>query len=283
MASAPALPLAFIDRRPAAAARALTAMEPGDAAAFLQDVPARYATTAISYMSAWAACAVASLMDTESAAAALRGLHYQGAAAILRLMAPGPRERVLAELPGALRRDFRMTLSFPVDTVGAHMNTAILTQRPDHDVADARDLVRRAKKADDACVMVLTESHRLAGVVTPAALLRATGQTPLSEVMDAGVEPLSARVRIATVTERRDWDRYTSLPVVSRRGHVIGALSRETLRRALSEAEPLESRPVRRLPISLAEALAAAVTGLARLAVPTAGSRDDDPGGGRRG
>lgn len=283
MASARALTLAFIDRRPAAAARALTAMEPGDAAAFLEDVPARYATRAIDYMSAWAACSVVGQMGTDRAAAALRGLHYQSAAAILRLMAPEPRDRILAELPAPVRRDFRMTLSFPVDTVGAHMTTAILTQRSDHDVADARDQLRRAKRADDGCVIVVGDNHRLVGLIAPAALLRTSGTTPLTDVMETDLEPLSARARIAAVADRPAWDRYLSLPVVSRRKHVIGVLNRTSLRRALAEAAPLEGRPAPGVSVSLVDALAGTVAGLARLAVPgSAAPRRDGRGGGSR-
>jgi Mg/Co/Ni transporter MgtE len=270
VASAGSLTLAFIDRRPVAAARALTAMEIEDAAAFLDDVPARYATSALAHMSAWAASAAVARMSVEHAAAALRGLNYQAAAAILRLVAPGPRQSILAELPAAVRRDFGITLSFPVDTVGAHMTTAILTQRSDHNVADARDQVRRARNADDACVMVLDETHRLLGVVLPVALLRASGATPLTEIMDGDVAPLSARARVATIAGLTAWDRYASLPVVSRRKHVIGALSRATLRRILTEVESTRADAAARLPVAIGDSLVGAIAGLARLLAPGA-------------
>jgi Mg/Co/Ni transporter MgtE len=283
VASARSLTLAFIDRRPAAAARALTAMEVEDAAAFLDDVPARYATSALAHMSAWAASAVVARMSVEHAAGALRGLNYQTAAAVLRLVAPGPRASLLAELPAAVRRDFGITLSFPLDTVGAHMTTAILTQRFDHNVADARDLVRRARNADDACVMVLDETHRLMGVVLPVALLRATGATPLTDIMDGDVAPLSARARVATIAGLAAWDRYASLPVVSRRKHVIGALNRTTLRQILTEVESTGAHAADGLPVALADSLVGTIAGLARLLAPgPSPARDQSDRGGRQ-
>ena len=68
MARSRSLILAFIDRRPATAGRALAAMEPGDAAALLEDIPVRYATRVLSHMGAWAAVALLTRMSVDKAA-----------------------------------------------------------------------------------------------------------------------------------------------------------------------------------------------------------------------
>ncbi len=265
MAESKSLSLAFIDRRPAAAARALAAMEAEDAAAFLEGIPTRFSSRALAYMNGWSAAGILACMNPEAAAAGLRGLRYQTAAAILRLMAPQLRGPVLEALPARSRRDFRTTLSFPADTVGAHMTSGVLAQRRDHDVADARDQIRKAARADFGCVVVVDEEQRLAGLISPVALLRWPGTTPLEDILDTEVTALSARARITSVMGLQDWDRYASLPVLSRRKHVIGVLSRINLRHALSTAHAGEAPASEALPVSLADALVGSLAGLARL------------------
>ena len=49
------LSLAFIERKPVAAARALNAISVVEAAAFLQTIPTRYATRVVARTSAWSA------------------------------------------------------------------------------------------------------------------------------------------------------------------------------------------------------------------------------------
>lgn len=280
MASSRSLILAFIEKRPGAAARVLTAMDADDAAALIQDIPVRFATRVLTRMGAWPVCGLLTRMDIHRAAATLGGFSHQNAAALLRLMDPDDRNRLLGELPAPLQRDLKVTLSYPLDTVGANMTTAILTQRIDHTVADARDHIRRATRADAGCVIVVDEDHRLAGLLAPVTLLRSTGNTLLTEVMDTEVEPIPARALLATARDLNGWDRYASLPVVSRHKHVIGTLGRAALRPAEAAGTFPQKAAVAGLPAALADAFVGYLAGLARLNDPAPGSRNDRGNGG---
>lgn len=267
MAKTPrSLILSFIDRQPDTAARALTAMEPEKARALLADIPARFASRVIVRMGPTVACERLTGMPADKAAAVLRGLPYQSAAGLLRLMPAGFRESVLGELPRAVRRDLRATLDFPADTVGAHITPAILTQSADQTVADARELVRQATRADTGCVIVVDDQRRPAGLVDPVLLLRYSGRTPLGEIMDRSIAPLSARARVAAIRPLPAWDRYLSLPVVSRQDHVIGTISRSALREALAAGSRAEGRPDDALPVALADAFMGFLGGLLQFA-----------------
>jgi len=280
MAESRSLILAFIDRRPAVAARTLASMDPVDAVGLLEDLPTRYVTRALVHMGAWAACTLLTCMSVPRAATVLAGFPFQNAAALLRLMEREPRLTILQELPAQMRRDFRTTLAFPADTVGAHMTTAILTQRIDHTVADGRDQMRRATKADTGCIIIVDEAHRMAGVVSPVTLLRSTGNVPLIDVMDTDVKPLSARARLTTVRDLETWDRYQSAPVVNRRGHVIGVLNQATLRHALASPGLEASSASPDLLAGLTDAVSGVLGGLAGLLQPNPGdSRSQREGG----
>ena len=276
MASAPALSLAFIDRRPAAAARALTAMDIDDAAAFIEDIPVRYVARVLARMSAWTAAGIVSRLSPSAASAALKAMHYQRAAAVLRLMEPAYRNPILLEMPTRLQRDFHTSLAFPADTVGAYMTTMLLTQPGDHTVADARDQIRRARRVEDAGVVVVDDAHRLMGVVPLLSLLRERGTVALRDLMDTELTPLSARARLSSVVTLEAWDQYSGLPVVSRGRHVIGILGRKTLREAVAMTASDVAAANNALPLALVATLGDVIGGLARLLVPTKARRRAD-------
>lgn len=235
--SAP-LTIAFIDKRPVAAARALAGLPPADAAAFLDAIPSRVAARALLHLSAWPASLVVAAMAPVSAAAALGGLPYPEATAILRLLAADRREALLAQTSAALRRDYQTSLSFPDDTVGAHMTTAITTLSPDNTAEDAADLFKRAPDATTDMVFIVDESRKLLGVVPATAILRDRGGGPLGAIMDRAVTTVSARARVETVVDLPAWDDRALLPVVSRRKQIIGALSHIAARKASTRDHP---------------------------------------------
>jgi hypothetical protein len=155
------------------------------------------------------------------------------------------------------------------------MTTAIVTQRPDDTASDAIHQLRGPARADADLLFVVDEQHRLLGMASPAMLLRAAPSARMDELMDRGVEPLSARARIAAIGGLVDWDRYGELPVASRQGQLIGALERRSLRRAGSDtAAGLSDQGAAPL-ASLAGALLATAGGLAGLLV--AGPRPASP------
>ncbi len=275
MAKAESMSLAYIDKKPVAAGRLLAAMDAADAAAFLDAVPEPYVTRALAHIGAWSASAIVSEASSRVSEAALRGLPYSDAAAILRLMAQDVRESALNALPAGLQRDFRMSLSYPDDTVGAQMTTSIMIQRPYHTVADARAEMRRATDADVPVVFVVDDSHQVAGVVSADTLLRQPGKSPLHDVMDTGIEALPARARIATVFDVAAWDEYTYLPVANRTHAVIGALARKSVGRQRKDSVAPAPSGKTALVGALFSALVATTTGLMGLATRAVGTTSD--------
>ncbi len=238
--SAP-LTIAFIENRPLAAARALAGLDPADAGALLEVIPARIAAHALTNVGEWPASLIIVCMDAASGAAALRELPYAQAAAMLRLIPPEPRDRLLDQTSEALRRDFETSLSFPEDTVGAHMTTGVITLTSDHTVSEAADLIRRSPDTATDVVFIVEDGRTMVGAVSVGMLLRSPGSITLGAVMDPNVPMLSARARLATIDDLDAWDERMVLPVMSRRKQIIGALSREHARKA---AEDGRSKPM---------------------------------------
>jgi len=229
MADSRALSIAFIEKHPAAAARALTAMDREDAAALLEAIPSRFAHHAFTAMPAWSAAVIMSGMQEATVAAVLQRINYLHAAAILRLLDPHRRPGILEAVPRRLKRDFETSLSYPQDTIGAHMTVDIVALDRQHSVQDALQEVRRATHANVEVIYVIDSEKRLAGMVKTAALLRLPGDIALEAAMDSSVEPAPARALMAGVGGLALWGEYAEIPVRSRQGQLIGALPRKAL------------------------------------------------------
>lgn len=240
----------------------LAATEPDDAATFLNETPARIGARALSRMSAWSAASVLARMTTVAAAAVVRELHYQEATAALRLLPADARQALIAELPERLREDFALSLAFPDDTVGAFMNTAILSLKPEQTVGDALSAVRRSPAQEIATVFTVDDERRLVGMARVSALLPYDRDVLLTRVVQPCDKPLSTRARIVAVAEQVVWDDFAELPVVSRQGQLVGSLSRGTVRQALGRPSGAVRLPVATGGTSLAQALGATVAGL---------------------
>ena len=231
MANPSALTISFLDRQPYSAAQALTEMSTSDAAAFLDSVPLRYAVGTVSHMNSWYASGIIKKMKPANGAAILREVDYPTAASILRLMPPEDRPELLALLPAKLRRDFETSISYPDDTVGAHMTTSIISLDGAETVASAIGLLRKSDVSDPHTVFIVDDERRLVGTVPPASLLRSAPSQSLAGLADQSTTALSARARLTTVIGIAEWEIYPDLPVLSRKKQLIGALSSASVRK----------------------------------------------------
>jgi magnesium transporter len=272
-----ALTIAFIDKHPISAARALSAMDPEDAAAFLESIPTRFAARVMARAGAWPCASIIARMEPSDAAAALRELSYQDAAAILRLVPADRRAPVLEEAPVKLRRDLELSLSFPEDTVGAHMTTEIAAMERGNTIADMRAQLRRAPEAEADMVYVVNSERRLLGAISAAELLRRAPEAALGEIMDGDIEPISARARLSSVVDLEAWNHYSALPVVSLQKHLIGALSRKAAISMGAQRHAAADSLGPSIAAAMAEAFVVSVIGLAQLTTQGAPSTAREP------
>lgn len=242
MTSAPSLTLAFLERQPDSAARALGDLDPADAAAFLETVPARISAPVVSVMAPWAAARLAELLSTEQAAGLLRTMAYQDAASVLRLIGQERFDAILAALPKGLAKSFRNSLSYPKGTVGAWMDHGVPSFPAESIVADGLKYVKQRRNKVGNHIFVVEDTGQFAGAVSVGDLLRSAAKTALAEIADRKVSPLSNRALLASVASAPAWDEYPMLPVIGRRGNVLGGLTRKNLRRGLSEDRSAETR-----------------------------------------
>ncbi len=265
MFSPPELTIAYIKKRPESAGRVLAKMRPADAAAFLREIPTRFAVQAVANMNPRPASLVIQQMGVTSGGALLRDLDSAEASTILRQVNRAEREEYIKELPRRLRRNIEMSLTFPTSTVGAHMTTAITVLRETDKTSDALGLVKQAGRDSADHIFVVDDDRKLVGAVSVPTLLRRGTHTVLSELADTTCASVSPHARLEAIASLDAWHDYSCLPVVTRRGEVIGMIWRKALRRA-GQSEIADTDAVSpSMAESMVDALGASVAGLVDL------------------
>lgn len=230
------LTLAFIDREPRSAARVLETIDADDAAAFIDSMPARVVASSVSHMIPWSAARCLEKVNLEHASGLLRAMDYSDAVSILRLMDDAQREELLELSTRQFSRNFRKSVVYPKDTVGAWMDVGVPSFEDTMLVKDAVRTVRRMATNTSHIFLTDTNKH-YAGTVPVADLFRRDENAALAELADHSLKPLSNRDSIQGCQGNAGWDRLTLLPVIGRKRNFLGALSRSGLRKALTSQD----------------------------------------------
>ena len=230
------LSVAFLQRRPRAAATLLQEYTPEDCVAFLQDLPVEVLVPLVDAMASWPAARTLSLMPVDITAEVLRALPDTESESLLRLMSTEQRAAVLGHLPGAVARGFERKLAYPVSTVGAWMDSSVPCFALDSSVDHCLDLVKRQQTHLGGIVIVVDERHHLVGLVEVEKLLTSDGGASLAGLLDRQASPLSARATLWEAEQQAGWTQYPSLPVVDRHNTVLGALTHSALRAGTARA-----------------------------------------------
>lgn len=238
MAEGLRLARAFAEHQPDAAARALEEIASDEAALFLAELPARLAAPLVERLAPAAAARRLCALPAADAAAVLRELDERSCAAILRVCGRDDRRALLAELPARRVQHYRRASEYTVDTVGAWVDYDVPALPGTRSVAEALELLRQRRRAQDAQVFVLRGAAQYGGQVSVTALLHAAPDALLAQVADRGVRALSDAMEIDEAEALDDWDRATVLPVTAPDGALLGGLSRLGLRRALDAVYP---------------------------------------------
>ncbi len=256
------LSLGFLRRRPASAAAVLEQLPPREVADYLLQVPPSLAAPVVSAMLPFHAArcllavgdsyaiALLPVMSTASAATALRRMPHVHAAGLLEHMPPRSAFRL------------RLMLRYPLTTVGAWVESGVLSLPADVSVAKAWQLLRQDGEDIERFVYVVDREQHLLGYVSSAALLTASDDMMIERLLD-DVTPLKARSDLNTALARQDWPEADPLPVISRDGLFLGIARYAELR--FAESRHLGGQHQSVLAATLMDFMEAYWSGLARL------------------
>lgn len=272
MAEPVKLALAFLEERPASAARSLEALAPADAAALLEVVPVRIAAPALARMTSSSAAQCIAGLPAERASALITQLGSRDALAILRQMSAPARGIVFGALPDTTARHYRRALTYSRSRVGAWVDHDFATATDDHTVAEAVEMIVMRRRPEESVLYVVDAGRRYLGTVAVAALLHSPGTTRLAALVHRQRALVDSSSLSAAAAEP-SWSTTLALPVTDPHGELLGGLSRADLEKGLYQSEAAEPLATEvSVVFHLAEAYLTVVGELVQIVPPTDGT-----------
>jgi len=234
MTDAPLLTAAFLERLPESAAQVIGGMPPTDAAALFETIPVRIVSPVVEKMEKWPAALCLQHLSIPQAASILGQVSYQDAMVLLRLLPLERRDVLFEQLPSRLANDLKESLRYPRNCVGAWMDLSVPTLSLNATIKDAVIIVRSAQRPMGEAIFVVDEGQHLAGVLWAEALVRYSADSRLVDIIETGLGPLFSRMLLREAASVPAWRSFLHLPVVGRRGQLIGVLSRNDMMKGLT-------------------------------------------------
>ena len=169
-----------------------------------------------------------------TAADLLTAVNLDHAADVLREVDGRARESVLAALPGDRAAALRGLLTWPEDSVAAHMVPEALTVPPDVTVADAITVIRtdaamyRSDSRTGAYVFVTDETDHLLGVVAFRDLVLADADAVVSDLTNRDIVSVSPATDAETAAQTLMDLNLVAVPVVDTDNRLLGILTENT-------------------------------------------------------
>lgn len=236
------LTLSYLESHPLDAARTLEKLPAPTCARLLEAVSAELAARLLASMSPKSAGACLHEMPEYLGTRVLHAIPPITMAHILKVVSPAETRALLARLRMRDRMHIERLLYYPLDTVGAHMETVPFTLPADIAVGEALRRVRAHAPAAGE-IFVVDRSQRLVGLVDGVTLIRADGQKPLQLLVRPVAARLSVRTTLTMTRAHHAWLTARQLPVIEGDGILVGAISYKTVVEAtqLITARPPEN------------------------------------------
>lgn len=224
----------YLVQHPLEAARVMEELSVADLAAALEGVGDE-AGQALHLMDPVPLAAALEYVTTEEAGRLLRLITIDAQLAVLPLVDPGVRERIMNTLDerdgGLLER----LLSYPRQTAASLVESDTFRVPADISAGEAIERSRTTTTPVRYYVYVTDRDNRLVGVVSLKELLRAGSETVLSEFMHGDPGRINATESTSEVVAHHFWRRFPMLPVVDDEDHLVGVILYETIQKLRDE------------------------------------------------
>ena len=214
---------------------------PGEAAQTLQQVPAADAREMLATVRDEAAATVLARLDPDRAVAIMgmmddalfrrlwSAMDAGTAAALLARLDPASREARLAALPRTVAGELAELMSYPADSAGSLMDSAVTLFRADESAGDALARIRNLPERRILDLCVVDDDGALTAVATLQQVAVAQTDTPLTQLAKAPpvcVQAMSSRTEVVELLETH---KLASLPVVDFAMRLRGIIRHDAL------------------------------------------------------
>lgn len=241
MRSEQTLALEFASAHPIEAADVLSQLPPEDRLRFISENSPDIVASLFRLMDPTTVSDDLANAENPNACEIVARLPMEIAAVLLRRLKEEKRAMILTGLPEAFQERLKFLLHYRENSVGASMDTQVLTFFDDLDIKNAVELISTQPKYVLFYIPVIDRQHRFIGVVGIRELMLAPPTAPLESIMEPGIATLSPESDLETIASHQGWMIFHELPVVDRNGVFLGVLSHRVLRRLQIEAEESDS------------------------------------------
>lgn len=238
----PNFTLSFLEDKPVAAARILERLSPTHTAALLEKLSLSIGYPVFENMFPGYAALCLQHLPIKLAGDLIREIPTRRCVSILRMVPEPTVKEIFDQLPVAKSTILKKQMAYPHNTVGAWMNLDFVEVTSNLNVADSRKLLRKNGNRLGHEVFVAEDDGTFLGTIKLSDLAIAKDSRSITRFLQLNDHPLSDRSTLMKVTNNPDWEKFDSLPVIDRKGKLIGELNQNTLKRALTQ-ENTETLP----------------------------------------
>lgn len=181
-----------------------------------------------------------SMLPETMSAQLLAELSPSQAVRILGFMPEADMKQCIANIDPALKKDLEALLSYPRDTAGRLMNTAVSTFRREATVADTLQRLREGGMTTARSLFLVDDEQRLTGKVSITNVALSEPETTLGTLEDpivAAVRPIDTLSEITDILKKGT---ILDLPVVDLDGVLLGAITHEEIARTIQKDATLD-------------------------------------------
>lgn len=222
------LTLSYLESHPLDAAHTLERLPAPTCARLLEAIPSELAARLLAAMSPKTAGACLHEIPEFFGTRIQHAVPPVAMAHILKVVPPEQTRTLLGRLRLRDRMHIERLLYYPLDTVGAHMETVPFTLASDLSIGEALRRVRAYTPATNE-IFVVDRNQRLVGIVDSVALIRGDGRTPLQTLVRPAPARLSVRTTLTMTRAHPAWQNQRLLPVIEGDGVLAGAISYRTV------------------------------------------------------
>ena len=236
------LTVRFATDYPAEAAELLERASPDAAAKVLASLPPPVATAVLSAMGPGPAADCLAGLAPRAAVRLLKNLKLEAMTPLMLRLDAKARNAILRSLPATISTSLRIVLQFPSDSLGALLDSQVMTARADAKASETIALARRAPQSLRRYLYVLNDEQHLIGVADVRKCALSEPTMSIARLMNPMPIALPARTRLREAVHNPHWEEFDVMPVVDRRGIFLGVVRRNTLHRAMQGEEASTAR-----------------------------------------
>ncbi len=220
-------------------------------AGLLQSLPTPIGAKVLANIVSFKALKVLQHMDLNVASKIFSAMSLRKVGNLLLRCDKSLRDEILKKSSKEIKEAVEYRLNYAADTVGAQMDTGVLTLKSDHKIEDSLDLVKKNLSAVHPQLYVLNVQDELVGYVELKDLLTDQSDRNIHSLLKE--KPMTFLPAMSIEELLSQWDsKFTQLPVVDTENVFLGVVTKQAILEYVGIGE-IHRKPVFRAGSALSE------------------------------